>query len=101
MIEGIIEESEDETLMERYLGGEQIDNAVLVADLERAVARGSFFPVIPVCSTTGTGAAELLDVIARGFPSPQSMYRRRCSPRPVWRSPRPPAIPPHRCWQRW
>lgn len=70
LIEGIIEESEDETLMERYLGGEQIDNAVLVADLERAVARGSFFPVIPVCSTTGTGAAELLDVIARGFPSP-------------------------------
>lgn len=70
LIEGIIEESEDETLMERYLSGEQIDNAVLVADLERAVARGSFFPVIPVCSTTGTGAAELLDVIARGFPSP-------------------------------
>lgn len=70
LIEGIIEESEDETLMERYLGGEQIDNAVLVADLERAVARGSFFPVIPVCSTTGAGAAELLDVIARGFPSP-------------------------------
>ncbi|WP_285030473.1 elongation factor G [Mycolicibacterium sp. lyk4-40-TYG-92] len=70
LIEGIIEESEDETLMERYLGGEQIDNAVLVADLERAVARGSFFPVIPMCSTTGTGAAELLDVIARGFPSP-------------------------------
>jgi len=70
LIEGIIEESEDETLMERYLGGEQIDNAVLVADLERAVARGSFFPVIPVCSATGTGAAELLDVIARGFPSP-------------------------------
>lgn len=70
LIEGIIEESEDETLMERYLGGEQIDNAVLVADLERAVARGSFFPVIPVCSTTGVGAAELLDVIVRGFPSP-------------------------------
>lgn len=70
LIEGIIEESEDETLMERYLGGEQIDNAVLVADLERAVARGSFFPVIPVCSPTGIGAAELLDVIVRGFPSP-------------------------------
>lgn len=70
LIEGIIEESEDETLMERYLGGEQIDNAVLVADLERAVARGSFFPVIPVCSTTGIGAAELLDGIVRGFPSP-------------------------------
>src|SRR5271166_7012307 len=50
LIEGIIEESEDESLMERYLGGEQIDESVLIEDLERAVARGSFFPVIPVCS---------------------------------------------------
>ncbi|MDR3661987.1 MAG: elongation factor G, partial [Mycobacterium sp.] len=70
LMEGIIEESEDESLMERYLGGEHIDNAVLIADLERAIARGSFFPVIPVCSGTGAGAAELLDVIARGFPAP-------------------------------
>lgn len=70
LIEGIIEESEDETLMERYLGGEDIDESVLIEDLEKAVARASFFPVIPVCSTTGTGTAELLDVVARGFPSP-------------------------------
>src|SRR6201999_1062174 len=45
LIEGIIEESENESLMERYLGGEQIDEAVLIDDLEMAVARGSFFPV--------------------------------------------------------
>lgn len=70
LIEGIIEESEDESLMERYLGGESIDEAVLIADLERAVARGSFFPVIPVCSTTGVGTYELLEVATRGFPSP-------------------------------
>ena len=50
LIEGIIEESEDESLMERYLGGEEIDQSVLIDDLEKAVARGSFFPVIPVCS---------------------------------------------------
>ena len=43
LIEGIIEESEDETLMERYLGGEEIDEKVLIEDLEKAVARGSFF----------------------------------------------------------
>ena len=30
LIEGIIEESEDETLMDRYLGGEAIDEAVLM-----------------------------------------------------------------------
>lgn len=70
LIEGIIEESEDESLMERYLGGETIDEAVLIADLERAVARASFFPVIPVCSGTGVGTQELLEIITRGFPSP-------------------------------
>ncbi|BBX47381.1 elongation factor G-like protein EF-G2 [Mycobacterium cookii] len=71
LIEGIIEESEDESLMERYLGGEKIDEAVLIDDLEKAVARGSFFPVIPVCSSTGVGTLELLEVATRGFPSPR------------------------------
>jgi len=74
LIEAIIEESEDESLLDRYLGGEQIDPAVLTADLERALkqvlARGSFFPVIPACSVTGIGIPELLEVITTGFPSP-------------------------------
>src|SRR6202012_993253 len=70
LIEGIIEESEDESLMERYLSGEKIDEAALIDDLEKAVARGSFFPVIPVCSGTGVGTLELLEVATRGFPSP-------------------------------
>ncbi|MBU8828264.1 elongation factor G-like protein EF-G2 [Mycolicibacterium goodii] len=70
LIEGVIEESEDETLMERYLGGEEIDEAVLIADLEKAVARASFFPVIPVCSHSGVGTLELLDIATRGFPAP-------------------------------
>jgi elongation factor G len=70
LIEGIIEESEDESLMDRYLGGEEIDQKVLIEDLERAVARGSFFPVIPVCSASGVGTLELLEVITSGFPSP-------------------------------
>lgn len=70
LIEGIIEESEDESLMERYLGGEEIDQAGLIDDLEKAVARGSFFPVIPVCSGTGLGTLELLEVATSGFPSP-------------------------------
>jgi elongation factor G len=70
LIEGIIEESEDESLMERYLGGEEIGQDVLVEDLERAVARGSFFPAIPVCSGTGVGTLELLEIATSGFPSP-------------------------------
>ncbi|MGV0791986.1 elongation factor G-like protein EF-G2 [Mycolicibacterium sp. XJ1819] len=70
LIEGIIEESEDETLMERYLGGEQIDQGVLIDDLEKAVARASFFPAIPACSSTGVGTMELLEIITSAFPSP-------------------------------
>ncbi|MGV0750089.1 elongation factor G-like protein EF-G2 [Mycolicibacter minnesotensis] len=70
LIEAIIEESEDESLLDRYLGGEQIESEVLAADLERAVARGSFFPVIPACSGTGIGVPELLEVITTGFPAP-------------------------------
>ncbi|MGX7829206.1 elongation factor G-like protein EF-G2 [Actinokineospora sp. 24-640] len=70
LLEGIIAESEDETLMERYLAGEDIDTDTVVADLETAVARGAFHPVIPVCALSGLGLAELLEVLTRGFPSP-------------------------------
>jgi elongation factor G len=70
LIEAVIEESEDESLMERYVGGEEVDRDLLVSDLERAVARGSFHPVIPVDSSTGVGAEELLDLVVAGFPSP-------------------------------
>src|SRR5690606_1642219 len=70
LIEGIIEESEDESLMERYLSGEEIDPGLLVNDLETAVAQGSFHPVIPACSMTGVGTAELLEIITSAFPSP-------------------------------
>jgi elongation factor G len=70
LIEAVIEESEDESLMERYVAGEEIDKALLTEDLERAVARGTFFPVIPVDSSNGVGATELLDLIVAGFPSP-------------------------------
>jgi elongation factor G len=70
LIEGIIAESEDEGLMDRYLGGEPIEVDELVNDLETAVARGSFHPVLPVCSATGVGLSELLELLTKAFPSP-------------------------------
>ncbi len=70
LIEGIIAESEDETLMDRYLGGESIDPKVLVGDLETAVARGSFHPVLAASGATGLGAHEVLEIVAGGLPSP-------------------------------
>ncbi|HET9079431.1 MAG TPA: elongation factor G-like protein EF-G2 [Trebonia sp.] len=70
LIEGIITESEDETLMERYLSGETVPTDVLIADLETAVARGSFYPVLAVSSPLGIGMAELLEIVTQAFPSP-------------------------------
>ncbi|MFE7578926.1 elongation factor G-like protein EF-G2 [Streptomyces sp. NPDC057521] len=76
LIEGIIAESEDETLMDRYLGGETIDTGTLITDLERAVARGSFHPVLAAAPAAegarqGIGTVELLDLITGGFPTPR------------------------------
>ncbi|MFD4528692.1 elongation factor G-like protein EF-G2 [Streptomyces sp. NPDC058470] len=75
LIEGIIAESEDETLMDRYLGGEEIDLKTLVQDLERAVARGVFFPVLAAAPAAdgarqGLGTVELLELVTGGFPTP-------------------------------
>jgi elongation factor G len=71
LIEGIIQESEDESLMDRYLSGEEIDPKVLIEDLEKAVARGSFYPVLAASSPRGIGMAELLEVMTQAFPSPE------------------------------
>nr|MDQ3825573.1 elongation factor G-like protein EF-G2 [Actinomycetota bacterium] len=70
LIEGIIAESEDESLMERYLEGGDLDVNVLIDDLETAVTRGTFHPVIPACAHTGVGLAEILEVLTGAFPSP-------------------------------
>ncbi len=70
LIEGIIQESEDESLMDRYLSGEEIEAKVLIEDLEKAVARGSFYPVLATSAPHGIGMTELLEVITQAFPSP-------------------------------
>ena len=56
--------------MDRYLAGEDIDVKVLKDDLETAVARGSFYPVLGFAAPKGVGTAELLEVVVSGFPSP-------------------------------
>ncbi|SFN90769.1 translation elongation factor 2 (EF-2/EF-G) [Geodermatophilus obscurus] len=70
LIEGVIGESEDETLMDRYLAGEEVPVTDLVSDLETAVARGSFHPVLCVAPLTGVGVTELLDLLVSAFPCP-------------------------------
>ncbi len=71
LIEAVVTESEDETLLDSFLDGDHVDVALLTTDLERAVARGHLHPVVGhAVTSTGVGSELLLDLIARALPSP-------------------------------
>lgn len=70
LLEAIIQESEDDTLLDRYLGGEQIDVEIVTSDLLTAVSRARIYPVIPVSVETGVGTYELLQLLSAAFPAP-------------------------------
>ncbi len=70
LIEGIIEESEDADLMDRYLEGDELKEGELLADLLAAILNGRFHPVICVNSLNGLGTDQLLTVIEKAFPQP-------------------------------
>ncbi|HEX6758253.1 MAG TPA: elongation factor G-like protein EF-G2 [Propionibacteriaceae bacterium] len=72
LIESIIEESEDETLLDRHLSGEPIDLDIVLPDLRAAIATGRFFPIIPAHAPTGMGIEGLFELFEHGFPSPAS-----------------------------
>src|SRR5215216_1390886 len=72
LIESIIEESEDETLLDRHLSGEPIDLDIVLPDLGAAVATARFFPIIPAHAPTGMGIEGLYELFEQGFPSPAS-----------------------------
>ncbi len=71
LLEGIITEAEDDSLLDRYLGGEQIGFEVVEAALLQAVARGSFHPVLPASVDTGAGIDVALHLIEAAFPPPR------------------------------
>lgn len=70
LIEAIIQETEDDSLMDRYLSGEELDTNYLLDGLMKAVSTANLFPVVPLASNTGAGVEELLRLIEHGFPTP-------------------------------
>ena len=70
LLEGIIAESEDQTLMDRFIAGDDLPPEQLIEDLARAIARGHFHPVYAFSGASGIGAALVLELIAQAFPSP-------------------------------
>lgn len=70
LVEAILAESEDDTVMDRYLDGEIVAAKVLIDGLDDAVARGLLHPVLATAARSGVGTAELLELMTSGFPSP-------------------------------
>src|SRR5581483_8071662 len=60
----------DEELMERYLGGEELDPAAVAAALKTAVTNDELYPVACGVATKNLGTRALLDLIVEGVPSP-------------------------------
>ena len=60
----------DEALMERYLGGEELDPAAVAAALKTAVTNDELYPVSCGVATKNLGTHALLDLLVEGVPSP-------------------------------
>ncbi|HEY1628979.1 MAG TPA: elongation factor G, partial [Tepidisphaeraceae bacterium] len=60
----------DETLMEKYLGGEEPDYTSLHEPFEKAMDEGHVVPILFTDAKDAVGVSELIDAMARHFPSP-------------------------------
>jgi elongation factor G len=60
----------EENLMEKYLGGEEPDFAALHPAFEKAMDEGHVVPILFTDAKNNVGVAELIDAIAKHFPSP-------------------------------
>ncbi len=68
LIEKIVEN--DEELMDKYLGGEEISTEVLQAQLRKAVIANEVFPVMCGTAFKNKGVQRVLDAVVDYLPSP-------------------------------
>lgn len=69
LMEGLIQEAEDDDLMDSYLEGTDPGRDYLLKDLMKATAGANLYPVVPVVQGIGLGAEELLSLMKQGFPT--------------------------------
>jgi elongation factor G len=62
----------DDELVERYLEGEEIEQAKINDALAEAILQGKVVPVVCCSSKTGAGVEELMSLIAHSFPSAET-----------------------------
>lgn len=71
IIEAVAEN--DETLLEKYLGGGEITEAELKAGLVKGMASGDIRPVFIASGAKDIGVVEFMDMVVRWLPSPQQV----------------------------
>ena len=74
MMDAIVEA--DESLMERYLEGEQLTPQEISSGLSKAVAAGTLIPVFFTSFKSGVGVPELMDALAEYALSPVELPRK-------------------------
>jgi elongation factor G len=68
MIETIAEM--DDSLMEKYLGGQELTNEELLKGLKQAIVDGKIIPILTGSALLTSGINNLLDAICQYMPSP-------------------------------
>ena len=68
LIEAVAEA--DDELADKYLEGEEITQAEMIAGLKQGIVEGTIIPVLVGASTAEIGTSELLDAIVDFLPSP-------------------------------
>lgn len=74
LVEAIV--STDDTLMEKYLDGKEIDGTTLQSCLGKAIASGLIVPVLCCSHKKALGIEDVLDTIADFSPSPSEGVKR-------------------------
>ncbi len=82
----------DDTLIEKYLGGEPLTPEEIASGLVHAVADGGFVPVFVAMPLQGIGIDELLNGISRFFASPVTVPHQTADDQPIDPSPDAPFI---------
>ncbi len=60
----------DDSLMEKYLEGEELSTAEINAGLKKAIGKGDLIPVLCGSAKKNVGVQPLMDLIIDAFPSP-------------------------------
>lgn len=73
LIEAVAETNDD--LADKYLEGEELTDAEIVAGAQAAIRSGDLVPILVSSATQNIGVAEYLDTIREFFPSPAEGIR--------------------------